>query len=122
MPFDLERTFDDTPDGGIQTVTANDPHESRQIQLIRKHLAALAVQFREGNVGAPASIHGEDMPGLATLKATSTKLGVSYEALPAGASLRFSSASPETVEAIHQWFAAQRSDHAAHGHSMQHGQ
>lgn len=121
MPFDLDlttHTFDDTPDGGIQTVTANDPHDSRQIALIREHLEMLATQFRKGNFGVPAQIHGEEMPGLSTLKANASRLSVSYRTVHAGASLTFSSSSRETVEAVHQWFAAQRSDHAAHGHAM----
>lgn len=45
MPFDLSRTthvFDDEADGGLQTVTANDPSETAQIYLIRDHLADLA--------------------------------------------------------------------------------
>ena len=68
MPFDLRRTthhFDDTPTGGIETVTANDHGDAEQVRLIRAHLAHEATRFAQGDFSDPARIHGEDMPGLA---------------------------------------------------------
>ncbi len=70
MPFDLSRTthvFDDQADGGLQTVTANDPSDTAQIYLIRAHLADLANRFARGNFADQAWLHGMDMPGLAEL-------------------------------------------------------
>src|SRR4051812_18882202 len=64
MPFDLSRTthvFDDQADGGLQTVTANDPSEIAQIYLIRDHLADLANRFARGNFADQAWLHGMDM-------------------------------------------------------------
>lgn len=123
MPFDLAKTthvFDDKSDGGLQTVRANDPHDRVQVRLIRRHLSKLAVQFRHGDFSDPGRVHGEKMPGLAQLKAADGKLKVQYRAIPSGATLRYSSADPAVVAAIHHWFAAQRADHAAHGHAMHH--
>ena len=43
MPFDLARTthyFDDRKTGGIETITANDKTDAKQIGLIREHLPA----------------------------------------------------------------------------------
>ena len=119
MPFDLTRTthfFDDTPTGGIETITANDKRGTRQTALIRSHLAAEAKRFRHGDFSDPAKIHGEDMPGLAELSRAGDKLQVKYTNLPAGASLAYASPDPAVIAAIHTWFAAQRSDHAAHSH------
>ena len=56
------------------------------------------------------------MPGLAALEHAGDKLHVSYRDVPSGASLTYASADPAVVGAIHDWFAAQRSDHAAHMH------
>jgi hypothetical protein len=117
MPFDLARTthrFDDTAAGGVETVTANDADDTRQIELIRSHLGHEAARFSRGDFSDPATIHGKDMPGLATLAAAGDKLRVSYEAVPAGARLSYSSADPAVTRAVHAWFAAQRSDHAVH--------
>lgn len=54
MLFDLDRTthaFDDAQDSHITAVTANDPRDSRQPQLMRKHLTA-QFRSRNGNLGA----------------------------------------------------------------------
>jgi len=71
MPFDLNRTthtFTDLPDGGRETVTANDPGDAEQIALVRAHLQAEARKFTAGDFSDPANIHGCDMPGLAQLQ------------------------------------------------------
>ncbi|MGE5097087.1 MAG: aspartate carbamoyltransferase [Betaproteobacteria bacterium] len=123
MPFDLARTthyFDDRPDGGVQAVTANDPADAKQVALIRAHLAEEAQRFARGEFSDPAAIHGSGMPGLATLAKAHDRLRVAYRELPAGASITYASADPAVVEAVHQWFAAQRSDHAAHEHMHGH--
>lgn len=119
MPFDLMRTthfFDDTPGGGIETITANDKKDARQIALIRSHLAEEAKRFRRGDFSDPAKIHGQDMPGLDALARAGDKLRVKYRKLPAGASLGYASADAAVIAGVHAWFAAQRSDHAAHSH------
>ena len=119
MPFDLARTthfFDDTAHGGIETITANDPRDRKQVALIREHLTLEAKRFARGDFSDPAKVHGEDMPGLSTLAAANGKLRVTYKALPAGASLTYASRDKAVVAAVHEWFAAQRSDHDAHMH------
>jgi len=117
MPFDLDQTihvFQELPDGGLQTVTANDPANTQQIALIQAHLQQEAVKFRRGDFGDPATIHGQDMPGLADLKAGATKIDVQYTALPDGGQLRYTTTDPTLIMALHHWFAAQISDHGAH--------
>lgn len=119
MPFDLARTthfFDDTPGGGIETITANDTKDTRQIALIRSHLAEEAKRFRRGDFSDPAKIHGQDMPGLDALARAGDKLQVKYRKSPGGASLSYASADAAVIAGVHAWFAAQRSDHAAHSH------
>lgn len=122
MPFDLARTshfFADRKTGGIETVTANDGRDKSQAALIRAHLAAEAKRFARGDFSDPATIHGNDMPGLAELARAGKKLRVTYKDVPAGASLSYSSRDPGVIAAIHEWFSAQRSDHGAHMHMHQ---
>lgn len=123
MPFDLARTthfFDDNNAGGVESVTANDKGDTAQIELIREHLKTEAQRFGQGDFSDPARIHGKDMPGLAGLAAAGNKLRVSYQQLPAGASLTYASDDQTVVNAVHAWFAAQRSDHGAHEHMHMH--
>ena len=117
MPFELKATthlFSKTGAGGVQQVIAKAPRNSAQIRLVREHLREIATQFAAGNFSAPARIHGASMPGLLELrKAGPGKIGISYEDLPAGGQIRYSTASAPLVAALHQWFDAQLSDHGA---------
>ena len=117
MPFDLDATthqFTKTPDGGIQTVTADDPHDDAQIRLIREHLVEERDNFARGDFDDPARIHGMDMPGVAELSAGYRQISVAYADVPAGAELRYSTADQHLVDAVHAWFDRQLMDHGAH--------
>lgn len=119
MPFDLARTthfFDDTDQGGVETITANDTSDAGQIALIRSHLTVEAERFARGDFSDPARIHGRDMAGLAALESAGSRLHVQYAALSTGARIVYSSDDPAVITAIHQWFDAQRRDHDAHSH------
>jgi len=117
MPFDLEATthvFEKTANGGVQKVVADSADDAENIAAIREHLREEADAFSRGEFSDPASIHGEDMPGLAELAAGAERVEVSYEELPDGAQVVLRSDDPEMVGAVHQWFDAQLSDHGDH--------
>lgn len=130
MPFSLEQTthiFSKTEQGGVQQVIVKDSSNVEQIKLIRQHLAKISQEFRQGDFSNPAKIHGEDMPGLAELKmATPGRINIVYKELPNGAEIAYSTHDAKLIEAIHQWFDAQLSDHARHAtpshphHQMHH--
>jgi hypothetical protein len=114
MPFDLDATthrFTKTPDGGVQTVTADDPADQTQIDLIREHLRTERESFSRGDFDDPARIHGMDMPGVAELSAGYERIAVSYSETPAGAELTYATSEPGLVDAIHTWFDRQVMDH-----------
>ncbi|MEN3539584.1 hypothetical protein AAH991_31045 [Microbispora sp. ZYX-F-249] len=117
MPFDLDRTthrFGKTATGGVQTVTADDPSDVRQITLIRQHLTEEVAAFREGDFGDPASIHGDHMPGLHDLREGHTRIDIRYTDMPDGARITYTTGEPTLVKALHAWFDAQVSDHGRH--------
>ncbi len=117
MPFALAATthhFEPTPEGGRQTVVADDPADQGQIALIQQHLREEAAALDRGDFGDPAQIHGSDMPGLATLEANPDELDVSVHPRADGAELRYATDDPTVVDALHDWFAAQTSDHQGH--------
>ncbi len=114
MPFDLNQTlhhFESMPDGGLETVTANDPANQAQRTLIQQHLAIEAQRFQRGDFTDPAALHGADMPGLAVLSAAGTRLRVAYNDLPNGGQIRFTTQDATTLTAVHDWFTAQLSEH-----------
>ncbi len=117
MPFNLEATtheFKPLPDGGLQTVTADNPADKQQIELIQSHLQEESTKFQNGDFSAPAKIHGEDMPGLASLQSGSSNIDVHYTPLANGGQIRYVTEKADLVSAIHDWFKAQRSDHGHH--------
>ena len=117
MPFDLEQTthvFQALEDGGLQKVVVKNPSNQKQIALIQSHLKEESERFRKGDFSDPAKIHGDNIPGLAQLKAGANEINVRYAALPDGAEIRYQAKDPKLVMAIHQWFSAQVSDHGHH--------
>ncbi|MCC8402487.1 aspartate carbamoyltransferase [Paraburkholderia sp. MMS20-SJTN17] len=128
MPFSLAATthiFSKTADGGIQQVVTKH-QDPKQVALIRGHLAVIARQFSAGDFEAPEQIHGNDMPGLATLRtAKPGELQISYRDLPNGGELVYRTHEPRLVAALHAWFDAQLADHghdamAGHDSGMMH--
>jgi len=117
MPFDLERTthrFAKAPDGGVQTVTADDPADTTQISLVRQHLQQETERFRRGDFADPARIHGDAMPGLAALRNAAGRIAVDYTEVTDGARITYTTTDPALVAALHAWFDAQVSDHGSH--------
>ncbi len=124
MPFDLNKTthtFERVADGGVQTVTADNPADMEQIALIRTHLQQETARFHQGDFSDPAQIHGEDMPGLAELRAGADRIAVAYSDVPDGARITYRTDDAAMIHALHQWFDAQLADHGDHAQpGMQH--
>ena len=117
MPFDLEATtheFAPLPDGGLQTVIADNPVDKQQIELIQSHLQEESSKFQSGDFSDPAKIHGENMPGLASLQSAASDISVQYTSLPNGGQICYTTDRADLVSSIHSWFNAQRSDHGHH--------
>ena len=117
MPFDLDRAshvFAPTAIGLVETVTTDAPVDPEQVARIRGHLAAEATRFNAGDFSDPAHIHGDDMPGLAVLRAAAGRLTVGYADIPAGARLTYTGTTPDVVEALHRFGEAQSMDHGHH--------
>ncbi|MGQ0701568.1 MAG: aspartate carbamoyltransferase [Gemmatimonadales bacterium] len=119
MPFDLSRTthvFEDLPDGGLQTVTANDAGDTLQVRLIREHLEHEVRRFTAGDFSDPMAIHGADMPGVAELRAgaEARQIRIEYAPIEPGGTIRYTALQPSLVAGLHRWFGAQRADHGAH--------
>jgi hypothetical protein len=119
MPFDQNATmhrFTKTANGGIETVTANDPKDATQIDLVQQHLARERDLFADGNFSDPMAIHGMDMPGLSDLQqgAAAGRLRIAYAGLANGARLTYSTSDADLLDALHKWFDAQLMDHGSH--------
>ena len=123
MPFTLDATthiFVKTDTGGVQKVVAKAAGDAAQTKLIRQHLHEIQGQFLKGDFSGPTHIHGQDMPGLAELKATRPgHISIHYRNIKDGAQLTYKTSDAKKVAALHRWFDAQLSDHgkdAIEGH------
>ena len=130
MPFSLKATthvFTKTADGGTQRVVAKSVADTNQVRLVREHLLDIQAQFLKGDFSGPMHIHGNDMPGLAVLKAAKPdQVFIRYKDTEGGAELTYRTADAIVVAALHEWFDAQLSDHGAdattgHQHHHHHG-
>jgi hypothetical protein len=115
MPFAMDQTlqtFSKTVHGGVQHVVVKSAGDTRQIKSIQAYLLKLANEFRKGDFSETERMHGTDMPGLAQLKMAQTDdIRFEYEALPNGAQIHYATEYPQYVQALHEWFDAQMSDH-----------
>lgn len=123
MPFSLAATthiFTKNAEGGVQQVVAKKSTDTDQVKLIRQHLQEIRGQFLKGDFSGPTHIHGQDMPGLADLKAAKPgQIVIGYKDIEGGAELTYKTQDMALVAALHKWFSAQLSDHgkdAMEGH------
>ena len=127
VPYALDQTqmtFSKTVHGGVQHVVAKSADNIQQIKLIQDNLLKMANDFRKGDFSVTEHIHGGIMPGLTQLKkAEADDIKYEYKALPNGAQIHYSTEYPQYVQALHEWFDAQISEHgieAVPGQSMHH--
>jgi hypothetical protein len=115
MPFShtaAMHIFTKTADGGTMRIVVKDATSAKHIPMIRTHLQDLQARFQKGDYSGPSHIHGNEMPGLAQLKAAKPgKITVSYHELERGAELRYQTTDAKLISALHDWFDAQLSDH-----------
>jgi hypothetical protein len=98
----------------VQTVIVDDPADHGQVRLVREHLKAEVEAFARGDFGDPAKIHGDEMPGLQVLEYNYASIALTFEPTADGARVTYRSADPIVVDALHDWFEAQVSDHDSH--------
>lgn len=115
MPFSLAATthiFTKTAQGGGQQVVVKRANDAEQVRLTRLHLKEIRDQFLKGDYSGPTRIHGQNMPGLAELKAAAPgQVAIAYKDIKGGAELSYTTANAALVSALHRWFDAQLSDH-----------
>ncbi len=115
LPYSLDQTvqtFTKTVHGGVQHVVVKSADNTSQIKLIQAHLLKTVEQFRKGDFSLTERQHGPNMPGLIQLKmANPNDIKFEYKALENGGQIHYSTEYPQFVQALHEWFDAQVSEH-----------
>ena len=84
------------------------------IELVEGFADAGSDRFRRGDFTDPARIHGDEMPGLAALRAGAGSMTVDYADTAGGALITYTSPDAALVASLHAWIDAQVSDHGGH--------
>jgi hypothetical protein len=114
IPFDAQdatQAFQMSQSGGIQQLTAKDPHDKALIAAIRKYLESEATRFGSGDYTGPLKIEGKDIPTAQYLKAIGPgQMSIIYRNVGSGAAIDYVGRDKASVDAIHAWFDALLSD------------
>ncbi len=108
--YTSSHVFEALPDGGRIELQRDVP-DSAGIAQIRDHLRSIAVSFRAGDFGTPATVHDQPVPGTKVMALKRDTIRYEYSPLPKGGEVRITSRDPEAVRAIHEFLAFQNSDH-----------
>ena len=114
MGFDHTKTthhFRLTPSGGRIEVEVNDPADSESRDLIRTHLAHIAMMFSEGEFDAPMLIHGKVPPGVPVMKELKSAIRYEFQPTERGGSIVLSTKNARALEAVQQFLRFQIEDH-----------
>jgi hypothetical protein len=106
----VQQTFTKTAGGGVHRVVTLESSDATQIGLVRVTLRKIADDFASYYAvdSAHPSRSGE-IPGLHALVAAAPgSVKREYIEVRGGAEIRYSSDDRELVDALHQWFDAQR--------------
>jgi hypothetical protein len=103
--------FQLTRDGGLIRVETNDPADARSRELVRQHLAHVALMFAEGNFDTPALVHARTPPGADALARMKSEVVYTYEETERGGLVRISAKTPRALAAVHQFLRFQIQDH-----------
>jgi hypothetical protein len=107
-------TFDALPDGG-RIELLRDVDDSVGIAQIRAHLRLIQHAFQAGDFSTPQFVHMQTMPGTAEMARKRDVITYSYHDLPQGGEVVMKTEDAAALSAIHEFMAAQRSEHHATG-------
>jgi hypothetical protein len=98
-------------DGGVISVTANDPKDTTQRDQVRMHLTHIAHAFSEGNFNIPLFVHDQEPPGVPTMKRLAQEIRYELRETDRGGEVAISSKSAEAVQAVHEFLVLQIREH-----------
>jgi hypothetical protein len=114
MGFDQDKAthhFTLTRDGGLISVSADDPADTTTLEEIRTHLAEIAQAFAAGDFGKPTMTHGELPSGAADMQRLATHIQYGYEQTDQGGLVRIATQDPEALSAVHEFLRYQIREH-----------
>jgi hypothetical protein len=97
--------------GGIIQVTANDPADAANREMIQSHLTHITTAFSKGDFDIPMLVHGRVPPGVSEMKLLKDKIHYRFEPLEAGGRVVIETSDPKALSAVHKFLRFQIQDH-----------
>ena len=91
MGFSHDKTthhFELNQDGGLIEVRVNDSKDTASLDMIRSHFQHIAKMFAAGNFNAPMLVHGQAVPGTATMTRLKDDIHWELSEIPRGAQIK----------------------------------
>ena len=105
MGFSHDKTthhFELNQDGGLIEVRVNDSKDTASLDMIRSHFQHIAKMFAAGNFNAPMLVHGQAVPGTATMTRLKDDIHWELSEIPRGAQIKIVADNKEASDAIHE--------------------
>ena len=99
------------PNGGVISVSVNDPKDTASRDQIRMHLTHIAHAFSEGNFNIPMFVHDQEPPGVSTMRHLAKEIHYNVQETDQGGEVAIMSKSTEAVHAIHDFLVFQIREH-----------
>lgn len=97
--------------GGIIQVTANDPADAANREMIQGHLTHIATAFSKGDFDIPMLVHDQVPAGVPEMRRLKDKIHYRYEPLEAGGRVVIETNDPKALAAVHKFLRFQIQDH-----------
>jgi len=110
-----------TRDGGVIEVSANHAKDVEGRDQIRKHLAHIAVLFKQGDFSKPIFTHANVPPGVPVMTQLKAEIEYAYAETERGGKVRLTTTNAEALKAIHEFLRFQIKDHET-GDSLEVGE
>jgi hypothetical protein len=98
-------------DGGIISVSANDPSDTASRDQIRMHLGHIARAFAEGNFEIPMLVHDETPPGVPVMISKKDRIEYRFEPDDLGGRVVVTTSDSEALSAVHDFLRFQIREH-----------
>ena len=97
--------------GGSIEVQTNDTADTATRDQIRQHLRHISELFAEGDFSSPMLTHGRVPPGVSEMQRLKSSLSYTFSETEAGAKVLIRTASPEALDAVHEFLRFQIEEH-----------
>jgi hypothetical protein len=99
------------PNGGVISVSANDPKDAASRDQIRMHLRHIAHAFSAGDFNIPMFVHDQEPPGVPAMKRLAKAIEYQFRESDRGGEVVIASKSAEAVHAVHDFLIFQIREH-----------